>query len=320
MVTLHKLLIQETPAVMDTAGKILRQYRYSIYTDGDNYVLGVPESVSDNYLLVAHADTVRERRLTTGLIPKIKTKPSPGGIKFNGIYYYTDDDRPLGADDRAGIYIILQLLGRGLRPLVLITNYEEEGGRGVREFCYSDHLELIENVLFFVEFDRRGINQYVTYAPVTDELQRLVEEYGFIEEYGSYSDVSTLTSYTEIAHVNISAGYIHEHTPQERLYIPWVEYIIDQSYKMLSNYKKFITKQQKIKKLNVFGYSYYDYHVYGNNDYYDFLEVADDILHNWGEKLSKKQIKKILKKEYKIYDEDEIDYVYILYKNLGGES
>jgi len=326
------LALPNAEAVLSTAADDLRRYGYSIRrADGDFFMFAVPPGDNgDKYLLVAHADTVRDQyQLCTKKKKKSKKVTAARDIKFNGIYYYTDDNQPLGGDDRAGVYIILRLIEKGLRPPVLITNYEEIGGLGVREFCTSEYIERVKDLYFFVEFDRRGINQYVTYTPAPRQLEDFVEEYGFVKEHGSYSDVKTLSEYTNIAHVNLSAGYINEHTDRERVYIDWVEYIIAQSYKMLSSYRRFIPYKQETETYTYtygkywYGNGYADYADY--TDYTDFAMSDDDIcdialslIDYYGSNLKDEEIKEILKSDYGIYEVRNIKEIMAIYKSFIG--
>ena len=69
-------------------------------------------------MLVAHMDTV-------GSV-------LPSEIYFDPIQEVMWSPWLLGADDRAGIYAIMQLLEKGYRPSVLFTTDEEMGGIGAQ--------------------------------------------------------------------------------------------------------------------------------------------------------------------------------------------
>lgn len=123
----------------------------------------------------------------------------------------------MGADDRAGIVIILKLLRDGYRPSIVFTDLEEKGGVG------ADHLvSKYGNCPFkeckaIIELDRRGINDAVYYSCDNKDFERKINSYGFKTEWGTFSDISIIAPIWEIAAVNLSVGYENEHTSSEIL-------------------------------------------------------------------------------------------------------
>jgi len=90
--------------------------------------------------LVAHMDTVQRQK------PEKKDIVKWGDTIFN-------IKGGLGADDRAGIYALLQL--KDLPYNLLFTNLEEIGGIGVKQAIH-DLPELLLANTCFVEIDRKG--------------------------------------------------------------------------------------------------------------------------------------------------------------------
>ena len=123
----------------------------------------------------------------------------------------------LGADDRAGVFAILQIIKSGLRPHVIFTTDEEMGciGAGLlaEEKCPFDDLRYI------IELDRRGTNDCVFYDCDNEQFEEYVEKFGFVTAWGSFSDISMICPSWKIAGVNLSVGYKDEHSVSETLYV-----------------------------------------------------------------------------------------------------
>lgn len=199
----------------------LRKFYKRVYSDNDNYLY---VKGTAPMCLVAHIDTVCNKvdlpvilKVNHNLIENTK------GI--------------LGADDRAGVYGILEIVrelhanGNPL-PSVLFTNYEESGGRGVKAFIATGKFDP-RGIDLLVELDRRGCNEYVFYSTTLPvQVKNYVESFGFREERGSYSDISDLTDTYEIPSVNLSIGYYNQHTMRETLHYDELMLTVDRVVEM----------------------------------------------------------------------------------------
>ena len=167
-------------------------------------------------LLVAHLDTVHERRVRTICYSRDgKILMSPEGI---------------GGDDRAGVFMILQLIKRH-KCHVLFCEDEEHGGIGARLFTQSG---ITPSVNYIVELDRRGAADAVFYECANQEFAEFVCQFGFIEDIGSFSDISVIAPSLGIAAVNISSGYYNEHTLHEYINLSEINKNLERLDKMLS--------------------------------------------------------------------------------------
>ena len=191
-----------------------------IETDFDNYFF-----VKGNVPLcfVAHIDTVRTKKDKMNLVVENNVISNKSGI--------------LGADDRAGVYGLFKIyeaLSGGQKiPSLLFTNYEETGGLGAKSF--TDAYDKLEDVNLFIELDRKGTDEYVTYVDVSDEVEKYIESFGYISSIGSYSDIADLTEHYLIPAVNISIGYYSQHTNKERLVIDAMNMNIQRCINMVHN-------------------------------------------------------------------------------------
>lgn len=159
----------------------------------------------------------------------------------------------LGADDRAGVYAIMHLINRGYRPHIILTTDEEKGCIGAM------HLSKIKcpfkDVRYFIQLDRRGIKDCVFYNCANEDFVTYVEKFGFEEAYGTFTDITEFCPEWGVAGVNLSVGYINEHSTQEMLFLKVLRSTIKKVEKMLSE-----KEIPKFKYVDLYQYPYgYDY-------------------------------------------------------------
>ena len=143
----------------------------------------------------------------------------------------------LGADDRAGIFAIIKILQEGLRPSVILTTGEEDGGVGACAICDKYPECPIEGLKYMIQLDRRGTNDCVFYDCYCPEFVDYVESFGFCERWGSFTDISFLMPQWQTVGVNLSVGYEDEHSKQEILNI-------NPLFDTIKKVKKMLTEQE----------------------------------------------------------------------------
>lgn len=171
--------------------------------------------------LVAHLDTVFYNQ--------------PSEIYYDqrkGILWSPDG---LGADDRAGIFAILQIIQAGYRPSIILTTDEERGGLGAQKLAKKECP--IEFLRYMIQLDRRGSNDCVFYDCANGEFIKYIESFGFSEAIGSFSDISFLMPAWQVCGVNLSVGYKDEHSIAETLNVHQLFKTIEKVEKMLSDDK-----------------------------------------------------------------------------------
>lgn len=263
---LYKLIPAQLKAVGYQTQDITTNKGNYIYAKGDLPVL-----------LVAHLDTV------------FKHTPKEI-IQDQGILY--NPSCGLGADDRAGVYSILQIANitanNNMYPHILFTSGEEIGGLG----AITASRELYPDVKFIIELDRQGKNDCVFYNCDNELFIQYVESFGYTFNYGSFSDISILCPAWGMAGVNLSIGYYNQHTKNEYLVISEIQDTITKVVDMLANIPDepfgYIPgnskKKKKLKKNNKKPkkYLYSDYEVYDQLDdeeklYYYYLMGKDEL-------------------------------------------
>ena len=173
--------------------------KYDTVVETDDYVYAIGDIP---VALVAHLDTVFSAP------PKELFYDAQKGVIFtpNG----------LGADDRAGVYSIVSIIKDGYRPHIIFTTEEESGCIGAAALSKIDCPFF--NLNFIIELDRRGDCDCVFYDCENSEFTNYIQSFGFIEAYGTFSDICELCPSWGIAGVNLSVGYRNEHTYSEVLH------------------------------------------------------------------------------------------------------
>lgn len=184
-------------------------------------------------LLIAHMDTVHKDPVKT------ICKSDSGNIWMS--------PEGIGGDDRAGIYMVLEVI-KQVRCHVLFCEDEEIGGIGASKFVNG---KIKPKVNYIVEFDRRGSNDAVFYDCDNPDFTKFVEGFGFKTASGSFSDISIVAPALKVAAVNLSSGYYNAHTNHE--YIVWSE--INQNIKRAVSMIK--TKTEKFKYIEAVHVSKY---------------------------------------------------------------
>lgn len=217
----------ETCLKLDTE-KLLKTLtlKFPGVTDGDNYLLHVPE----NHLplcLVAHLDV-------SGKVPvKNLVHTSFGVVRSDGTTI-------LGADDRAGVFAIFEVMRRleGQRqPCVLFTNYEECGGLGIAKAIRDKILDPISGKIhLWVELDRQGTGEAVTYrGDLAKPCRDYLKQWGWQLGHGSYTDICDIIEETGTSGVNLSVGYTGQHSTSEYLCLDSLNLTINRVVSMCHN-------------------------------------------------------------------------------------
>ena len=143
-----------------------------------------------------------------------------------------------GFDDRVGIYMILNLIEKGYRPSVIFTDEEEVGGIGARALINAFPDCPFRDCRALIQLDRANKNDAVYYNCYNTAFENWVQKFGFKFDWGTFSDISIIAPQWKIAAVNLSVGYVDEHTESERLYCNWCDANINKIERMLQESSK----------------------------------------------------------------------------------
>lgn len=165
-------------------------------------------------LFTAHTDMI--------VIPNTKQKVL---YDANLMLAYTDKCT-LGADDGAGMWLLMELLKAGVPCWLAFFREEEIGGRG-SSFAAKDNPEFFKTFTHCISFDRRGTGDVITHQSwgrccsdaLADHLSRALNAHGL--DYapcdgGIFTDSANMTDLIAEC-TNCSIGYLHEHHDTEEL-------------------------------------------------------------------------------------------------------
>lgn len=191
--------------------------------------------------LVAHADTVFK---------------SPARLEN---FFYDQEKNVIwnpdgmGADDRAGIFAIMTILrNTQLRPHIIITTGEEMGCVGSGKLIAQYH-KFPGELNFMIQLDRRGSVDSVYYDCDNLEFEQYINPFGFVTNWGSFTDISVLAPMWRVAAVNFSIGYEEEHHEIEHLYVTAMFNTIEKTIRILEDQQKNPKKFEYVES----SYSYY---------------------------------------------------------------
>ena len=158
---------------------------------------------------------------------------------FDGNLIKTDGKSILGADDKAGVTIMMYMIEKNKPGLYYFFLGEEVGCIGSRKLADKHKKEPITHIKKVVSFDRRGVDSVITHQLggrcCSDEfgnaLSKELNSAEFSFKYsndpsGIYTDSAQFTAiYPECT--NISVGYKNEHSSSEYQNIRHLELLSD---------------------------------------------------------------------------------------------
>lgn len=168
---------------------------------------------SNRTLFVAHVDTVHR-------------KEGPNKIRKTSTHWHADG-AALGADDGAGVAMLMHLMHSGVPAYYIFTQGEECGGIGATWLAdnWKDGLAKFDRA---IAFDRRGIDSVITHQgrgrccsdSFGDALSAALNEDMTLmylpDNTGVYTDTAEFISIIPEC-TNISVGYYSEHSENEKL-------------------------------------------------------------------------------------------------------
>ena len=300
-----------------TLNKIVKSLREQGYTvaqsvvySGDghgygNYMFDVSkDGVVSDVLHVAHYDTgFAETRWAHGaptvenMNQKTRKKVSvkDGVAYLNTLRIENGGVGCLGADDGAGLAVMLNLMLNGVLGGYCFTTGEEVGGVGA-DTVATGATSFLKQYKIAIEIDRKGetdmvYEQGVGECASKEFAQWLCDTLGMghkPSDKGSYTDVATFAEFIP-ENVNIASGYINAHSANEQVNLVYLDKLADALRSV--DWSKAVVKR-KAGEFNLKPYYYDDFgkYTYGgkyyanvNNpvvdtgyDYRNTVETLDD--------------------------------------------
>jgi hypothetical protein len=152
---------------------------------------------------------------------------------IDGNMIQTDGTSILGADDKAGVTILLWMIENKVPGLYYFFLGEEVGCVGSKKVAEDHRVEKFRNISKVISFDRRGTGSVITHQTngrccsddFAEALSKELNKSGMSyqkDSTGIYTDSAQFTNiYPECT--NISVGYYSEHTYSERQDIEHLE-------------------------------------------------------------------------------------------------
>ena len=168
-------------------------------------------------LLIAHTDTVHDH--------------PPKEIYYDDINGSLLSPTGLGADDRAGVFAILELIKKHECD-VLFTSFEEKGSQGAKQFLID--YDKNPRYKMLVQLDNPGENGAMFYDNQAEDFQDFILSFGFVRAYGKSSDIKFIAPQWNVNAVNLSVGYYHAHKKYEKLNLKHLEQTITKVEQLLS--------------------------------------------------------------------------------------
>lgn len=183
------------------------------------YVLRIEGSdLQNERAFCAHVDSVHNRQQT-------HTRQSVGYDSFLDQFFVPDDKQRdcLGADDAAGVYVLLRMIEAGVPGLYVFFRGEERGGIG-SSYVEEVRPDVFDGITQAIQFDRRGTRSIITnmmcgmtcsdtFAVALGEALGMGHE---PDDSGSFTDTANLASIVAEC-TNVSVGYDWEHSSHETL-------------------------------------------------------------------------------------------------------
>jgi len=205
--------------------QFIMPYRPTVFRGADDAPLAFVVDVADGHgvvppiLFSSHVDTVHR-----------DTDPIKQEVDFDvdsGLVF-KNDGRPLGADDAAGVWLMLSMIDRKVPGSYIFHRGEECGGIGSCGMA-EWHTEWLRRFDYAIAFDRKDVGSVITeqmcgVTASTEFAQGLCDALNAEEMIFKYKPDATgvYTDTANYAHLipectNVSCGYFFEHTKDEYL-------------------------------------------------------------------------------------------------------
>jgi len=184
----------------------------------------------------------------------------------------TDGSTILGADDKAGVTIMLNMIENGVPGLYYFFLGEEVGCVGSKKLANKVRTLPLERINKVVSFDRRGTTSVITHQAYgrccsdefANDLSEKLNLAGMTgmkpDPTGIYTDSAQFTTLISEC-TNISVGYYDEHTGRERQDIEYLEQLADACVRV--NWEELVVKRDP----SVYESAYSGGYGYGWDDY-----------------------------------------------------
>jgi len=171
-------------------------------------------------------------------------------IHYDGKYITSLDGSCLGADDGAGVYLMLEMIRERVPGYYIFHLGEEVGGLGSQWIVNNMGEKFLEQFHRCIAFDRKGTEDIITHQFYRCSSDKFADDLGtalavsssgqlvyIADDSGVFTDSANYMDYIPEC-TNLSVGYYDEHTGDERQDFPFLQTLlaalIDIDWEMLS--------------------------------------------------------------------------------------
>jgi len=212
------------------------------YIDVDNIGnMYFTKGTAEHYpCFVAHLDTVHQK---VDMVVEEEMLPNAQGELKLALKAYKEisgEPTGIGGDDKAGVFICLELLRELDNCKLFLPVAEETGCNGSREA----NPEFFKDVGYAIQFDSTenntmsktlmGVPLYEENGPFITKVKNTIKKYGLTEwRHHPYTDTMILKNNFDFSCLNFAAGYYRYHTSEEYVVIEDVENTLNLAKKVI---------------------------------------------------------------------------------------
>lgn len=202
----------------------------------------------------------------------------------------------LGADNGAGVFLLLEMIDAGIAGHYVFHRGEEMGCWGSSQIA-SEHEDFLKGFTHAIAFDRKSTTSIITHQSgsraCSDKLgNQLASLFGMnyqLDNTGVYTDTAEYTHLIPEC-LNISIGYLNEHTSRESLDVDHVMALRDKMLAIKWHKINLIVDRKPEPKYSRYGSYNYDYGL----SYDDLLYMNGDQIKKWAKTASPQEITYII--------------------------
>lgn len=233
----------------------------TVEVDASDNVIAYKGNTDHAPLLIAHTDTVFD--------------DPPWSLYTLGDYLVGFDDKVeqcgIGADDRAGVAAILQIIPHLDNVIALFPAYEECGCMGTNAL----DITYVSPASIAIQLDRRIRDKdksdaiwHTNGTPICsmefkDHIKQTLLKYNYHLQHGVYTDIGELKyKGLKCSALNLSIGYMREHSDSEVLHIPSYERALNLTVELINVCKGHVfpfNVKRDSRQNNVYGFDDWRY-------------------------------------------------------------
>ena len=224
-----------------------------------------------------------------------------------------DGKQPLGADNGAGVWLLLEMMKAGVPGTYVFHRGEEKGGIGSDGMAMHWDEKLIDGHTHAIAFDRRGHTDVITHQwggrccseKFANQLCTLLGMGYEPSDRGSFTDTANYTTLIPEC-TNVSVGYNDEHGPNESLDIQHLIELREKVVEVFTEPVELVVERKVTDKDDDrwgygggYGYGGYRY----GDPYVSFMQDFPTVYNSEKDKHNKKGKKDKQEKVYGDYDD-----------------